>query len=85
MLGAAAVLVVGPFLGVLIGLILALLTLFSDSNLLRSGGYASSRDGILILLFVAISLVISSPMSIFGAGLLLFGSGHEQCQEAGKA
>lgn len=82
LLGAAAVLLVGPFIGVLIGLILAMLSLVSDPAFFRDGGHASLAGGILILLYIAISLVISVPMSIFGAGLLLFGSRNEQLQEA---
>jgi len=79
---ATAILVVGPIIGVLIGLILALLALGSDPNFVPNLGHSAAGGGLLILLYVAFSLIISVPMSIFGAGLLLFGSRNEQFQEA---
>ena len=70
-LGAIAVLLFGPLVGALIGLILALLVLAQHSRFAVHVGHAAG-DGLLIIMYVAISLVISIPLSIFGAGLLLF-------------
>jgi hypothetical protein len=70
-LGAIAVLLLGPVVGALIGLILALLAVAQDPHFAPHAGHAAG-DGLLIIMYVALSLVISIPLSIFGAGLLLF-------------
>jgi hypothetical protein len=71
-LGAIAILLFGPVVGALIGLILAILALPQGPSVVANSGHAAAGDGFLIIMYVAISLVISIPMSIFGAGLLLF-------------
>lgn len=81
LLAALTVLLFGPFLGVLIGLILALLALSADQNFVRNGARAAPGDGFLIILYIAISLLISIPISIFGAGLLLFKSRNQDLQQ----
>jgi len=65
---AIAVLLFGPLLGILIGLILALLALPPDPNFVSNGGHASPGDGILVmgcLLFgFLISLVPSAALAV---------------------
>ncbi|MGO9086074.1 MAG: hypothetical protein ACLP6G_11185 [Terriglobales bacterium] len=75
-LGAIAILLFGPLLGVLIAFFLAVLSLPPDPNFVSNGGHAAPGDGVLILVYVFISLVASVPLSIWGA-VLLFRTGRQ--------
>jgi len=76
-LGAIAVLLFGPLLGILVAFLLAMLSLPPDPNFVSNGGHAAPGDGILILVYVFISLLVSVPLSIWGAVLCLFRSGRQ--------
>jgi len=76
-LGAIAILLFGPLLAVLIAFFLAMISLPQDPNFVSNGGHAAPGDGILILVYVFISLVVSVPLSIWGAVLFLFRTGRQ--------
>lgn len=65
-------LLLGPLCGILIAFLLAGLALPPDPNFVSDGGHAAPGDGLLILDFVFVSLVASVPLSVLGAGLVLF-------------
>jgi hypothetical protein len=66
-LKALAILPGGPTLGLLAAFFLGAMALRPDPNFAANGGHAAPGDGILILLFIFISLVISVPTSLFFA------------------
>jgi hypothetical protein len=76
-LGAVAVLLLGPLFGILIAFLLAELSLPPDPNFASNGGHASPGDGFLIIIYVLISLAASVPLSIWGAVVILFRSGNQ--------
>jgi len=71
-LGAVSVLLFGPLLGILIGFVGAAFSLPPDPNFEANGGHAAPGDGILIMLCVLVSLVITVPLSLAGAAWMLF-------------
>jgi hypothetical protein len=71
-LKALAMLLFGPLLGVVVALMLGALTLPPDPNFVANGGHASPGDGFLILPYLFISLMVSVPVSILLAGVVLF-------------
>ncbi|MGD0566758.1 MAG: hypothetical protein ABSA78_00010 [Candidatus Sulfotelmatobacter sp.] len=71
-LKALSILLFGPLLGIVVAFILGSLALSPDPNFVANGGHASPGDGFQIMGYVAISLVISVPLSIFLAGVVLF-------------
>ena len=73
-LGAIAALLFGPLLGVVIACVIAELSLPPDPNFVSNGGHASPGDGFLIIPCVFMSLVMSVPLSILAAGVILFRS-----------
>jgi|HubBroStandDraft_5_1064220.scaffolds.fasta_scaffold252383_2 hypothetical protein len=71
-LKALAILLFGPLLGILIAFILGSLASSPDPNFVANGGHASPGDGFQIMGYVAISLVISVPLSIWLAVAVIF-------------
>ncbi len=71
-LKALSILLFGPLLGIVVAFILGSLALSPDPNFVANGGHASPGDGFQIMGYVAISLVISPPLSIFLASVVLF-------------
>ena len=69
---ATAILVCGPVLGILIAIVLFIFAIPQDPNFASNGGHAAPGDGFLGLGFVVVSLLISVPLSILGAGIMLF-------------
>jgi hypothetical protein len=67
-----AILVGGPLVGLLVALVLAALALPPDPNFISNGGHASPGDGILIIGYILISFLISIPLSILLAAIVLF-------------
>jgi hypothetical protein len=61
---AIAILLIGPLLGVLIVVILALFALPQDPNFVRNGGHGSPGEGFLIFMYVTISFWVSVPLSL---------------------
>jgi hypothetical protein len=76
-LQAIAILFFGPLLGILIAFVLAALALRTDPNIVANGGHTAPGDGILVLLYAFISLVVSIPLSIWGAVVVLLRSKNE--------
>jgi hypothetical protein len=71
-LKAAAILVIGSLLGILTGCFVGAMTLRSDPNIVANGGHTAPGDGILVMLFILVSLVISIPLSAFIAWHVVF-------------
>ena len=71
-LNALAIVLFGPLFGIVVAFIPGSLALSPDPNFVANGGHASPGDGFQIMGFVAASLVISVPLSIFLAGVVLF-------------
>jgi hypothetical protein len=71
-LGAFAVLLLGPLFGILIAFLLAALSLRSDPNFVSNGGHAAPGDGFLIIIYVFISLAATVPLSVLAACVILF-------------
>jgi hypothetical protein len=71
-LKALAILLFGALLGIVVALILGALALPPDPNFVANGGHASPGDGFLILPYLFTSLVVSIPLSILLAGVVLF-------------
>ena len=69
-LKAGAILLVGPSAGLLIALLLSALALPADTTF-KAGGHAAPGDGFFIVLFIVASLVVSVPLSIWGAVAVL--------------
>ena len=66
-LRAISILFLGPLMGILIAFALAAISLRNDPNIVANGGHTTPGDGILIMLYGFISLVVSIPLSIWGA------------------
>ena len=66
---AIAILLCGPLVGILIAIVLSVLAVPPDPNF-ASTGHAAPGDGFLVMGFVFVSLVISVPLSIVGAGFV---------------
>jgi len=71
-LKALAILLFGPSLGIVVAFILGSLALSPDANFVANGGHSSPGDGFQLMGYVALSLVISVPLSILLAGVVLF-------------
>jgi hypothetical protein len=69
---ALAILVGGPILGILIAVVVSGFSLPPDPNFASNGGHAAPGDGFLVLGYVFVSLLLSVPLSILGAGVVLF-------------
>jgi hypothetical protein len=69
---AIAILVIGPSLGILVGLIVGALALPPDPDFVASGGHASPGDGFLAIGAVLLSLLITTPVSIVVAAVVFF-------------
>ena len=69
---ALAILLFGPLSGILVALIVGSLQLRSNPLIAANGGHAAPGDGILIMLYVLISLVATVPASIAAAVWVLF-------------
>lgn len=69
---AIAVLLIGPLLGIMIALILGALALPPDPNFVANGGHGAPGDGFLIMGYILVSLLVSVPLSILLAGIVLF-------------
>lgn len=80
-LEAIAILLFGPLLGMLIAILLAGLSLPPDPNFANNGGHVAPGDGILAIFYVCISLVASVPLSILGAGVVLFRSSQQTARQ----
>ena len=65
-----SILLLGPLVGILIAFVLAGFVLRSDPNIVANGGHTAPGDGILVLLYAFISLIISIPLSIWGAAVV---------------
>jgi len=72
---AIAIVLIGPLLGILVAIILAVCTLPPDPNFASNGGHGSPGDGFLIILYIFSSLVVSVPLSLLLAGIFWFRSG----------
>jgi hypothetical protein len=68
---AAAILVLGPLLGILLGLIIGALAIPPDPNFVANGGHGSPGDGFLIMGCVAMGFAVSVFASIALAGSVL--------------
>jgi len=66
-LQAISILILGPLVGILIAFAVAAFSLRTDPNIVANGGHAAPGDGILVILYAFISLIISIPLSIWGA------------------
>ncbi len=71
-LGAIAALLFGPLLGIVVGFVVSGFVLPPDPSFDTNGGHASPGDGFLIITSCFLSLVFTVPLSILGAGLVLF-------------
>jgi hypothetical protein len=80
--GAIAILLAGPTFGILVAFFLAALALPPDPNF---DGHAAPGDGFLIFRFLIFSLAVSIPLSIAGAGLVLFWSGDTARNQTNSA
>jgi hypothetical protein len=78
-LKAIAILVFGPSVSYSLSFWGAL-PLPPDPNFVANGGHASPGDGFLILPYLFISLLVSVPLSILLAGLVLFRKPKDQRQ-----
>jgi hypothetical protein len=79
---ALAILLFGPLFGILVALIVGSLQLRSNPLIAANGGHTAPGDGILIMLYVLISLVAAVPSSIAAAAWVLFRKrkGQEQIE-----
>jgi len=77
-LKAIAILVFGPSLGIVLSFILGALP--PDPNFVANGGHASPGDRFLILPYLFTSLLVSVPLSILLAGVVLFRKPKDQRQ-----
>jgi len=64
---AIAILILGPLCALIIAFVAGALTLRLDPKFAANGSHAAPGDGILIMLFLAISLLVSVPVSIAAA------------------
>jgi hypothetical protein len=71
---AIAIVLIGPLLGILVAIVLAVCALPPDPNFANNGGHGSPGDGFLIMLYIFISLVVSVPLSLLMAGIFWFRS-----------
>jgi hypothetical protein len=71
-LKAIAILLFGPLLGIVLAFILGALAVPPDPNFPASGGHASPGDGFGIMGLISLSLLISVPVSVFLAAVILF-------------
>jgi len=62
---AAAILLFLPVLGIVVAFFLGALAMPPNPNFSANGGHAAPGDGILVILFVLGSLLISVPLSIW--------------------
>lgn len=69
---AIAILLIVPFLGLVVAVILGLLALPPDPNFVANGSHASPGDGFLLMFYIVASLVITVPLSVLLAGIVLF-------------
>ncbi len=69
---AILILLLGPALGVFLAFILGALMMPADPNFAANGGHAAPGDGLLVIPFLLISLVISVPLSVAAALRTLF-------------
>jgi hypothetical protein len=72
LLKAIAILLLGPLLGTLVAFFLGAVASPPGPNFAANGGHGSPGDGFLIIGFVVVSLLISVPVSIWLAGVVLF-------------
>ncbi len=77
---AIAILLLGPLFGVLVAFGVGALQLRSDPIIANNGGHAAPGDGILIMLYVFLSLIVSIPLSIAAVVRLLFRKSKMQDQ-----
>jgi hypothetical protein len=75
-----AILLFGPLLGMAVALILGSLALPPDPNFVANGGRPSPGDGFSILLYLFFSLLVSVPLSLVLAGVVLFRKPKDQRQ-----
>jgi hypothetical protein len=75
-----AILIFGPLFGILVAFILGGLALPTNPNFVANGGHAAPGDGYLILPFLFICLLVSVPVSILLAGIVLFRKPKERSQ-----
>jgi hypothetical protein len=68
---AAAILVLGPLLGILLGLIIGAVAIPPDPNFVANGSHGSPGDGFLIMGCAALGFVVSVFVSIALAGSVL--------------
>jgi hypothetical protein len=61
---AAAILVLGPLLGILLGLIVGALASPPDPNFVANGSHGSPGDGFLVMGCIALGFVVSVFVSI---------------------
>jgi hypothetical protein len=61
---AAAILVLGPLLGILLGLMVGALAFPSDPNFVANGSHGSPGDGFLIIGCAALGFIVSVFASI---------------------
>ncbi len=79
-LKAIAILVFGPSLGMIVAFIMGAVALPLDPNFVANGGHASPGDGFSILPYLLISLLVSVPLSVVLAGVVLFRKPKDQRQ-----
>lgn len=70
---AIAILILGPLLGLLVASVAAGLVLGSNPQIAANGGHPAPGDGILIMIYLAISFLVSVPLSIAAAFYVLIG------------
>jgi hypothetical protein len=80
LLKVIAILLFGPLLGILVAFFVSALALPADPNFAANGGHASPGDGFGIMGFVLIRLLVSLPVSIWRAGVVLFGKPNATSQ-----
>jgi len=74
-LKAILILMLGPTAGLFAAFVLGALVIPADPNFQTNGSHGAPGDGFLILLLIFVSLVISVPLSVWKAVVLLKKSG----------
>ena len=70
-LKAILILLLGPAIVLFVAFILGALTIPADPNFQANGSHAAPGDGFLIMPFILVSLIISVPLSVWKAAVVL--------------
>jgi hypothetical protein len=67
-----AVMLFGPLLGIFAGFVVGVVAMPQDPNFVSNGGHGAPGDGILVIVFTLVGLVVSIPLSAVLAWRLWF-------------